>query len=108
MADQSSEPQVEINDAEDRRRYEIALDGEAAGFAEYSRRKGLVALLHTEIDDRFEGRGLGGKLVAFALDDARAESLEVLPFCPFVSGYIEKHREYESLVPVQYRGQFDL
>ena len=34
--------------------------------------------------------------------------LEVLPFCPFVLGYIERHREYAELVPESYRARFGL
>jgi len=32
----------------------------------------------------------------------------VLPFCPFVRGFIEKHNEYLDLVPVERRAQFKL
>ena len=58
--------------------------------------------------DRFEGRGLGGKLVSFALADARGRDLAVLPFCPFVKAYIQRHREYADLVPGDRRAEFDL
>jgi predicted GNAT family acetyltransferase len=34
--------------------------------------------------------------------------LEVLPFCPFVNGYIQRHREYAELVPRVYRKGFGL
>lgn len=92
----------------DENRYEIEVDGELAGFAQYRERPGLIAFVHTEIDDRFEGRGLAGELISFALDDARKRELEVLPFCPFVNGYIERHREYVDLVPSSRRAQFGL
>ena len=71
-------------------------------------RPGLIALIHTEIRDRFEGQGLGGRLVAFALDDARDRGLAVLPFCPFVDAYLQRHREYVDLVPAGLRANFDL
>jgi uncharacterized protein len=89
-------------------RYEIAVEGELAGFAQYRERPRLLALTHTEIDERFEGRGLGGELISFALDDARERGLAVLPFCPFVNAYIQRHPEYVELVPEDYREQFDL
>jgi uncharacterized protein len=89
-------------------RYEITADGEVAGFAEYRLRPGLIAFVHTEIDDRFGGHGLGGTLVASALDDARSQGLHVLPFCPFVNAYIKGHPEYTDLVPDGYREQFGL
>jgi predicted GNAT family acetyltransferase len=33
-----------------------------------------------------------------ALDDIRARGLRVVPFCPFVAGYIRRHSEYADLV----------
>jgi predicted GNAT family acetyltransferase len=108
MADAAPEPQIEIAREAEAERYVITVDGEPAGLAQYRDREGLIAFVHTEIDDRFEGQGLGGRLVSFALDDARQRGLQVLPFCPFVNGYIERHREYADLVPAQYRAQFGL
>src|SRR5438128_5692343 len=108
MADPAPEPQVEIARDEGAHRYVIAVDGEPAGLTQYRDRPDLLAFVHTEIDDRFEGQGLGSRLVSFALDDVRERGLEVLPFCPFVNGYIQRHREYADLVPAQYREQFGL
>jgi predicted GNAT family acetyltransferase len=68
---------VDVRNDEERERYEIAADGELAGFTQYRLRPGLIAFVHTEIDPRFEGRGLGGQLVGSALDDARARELAV-------------------------------
>jgi uncharacterized protein len=104
----STEPTIQVGDSPERGRYEIQVEGELAGFAQYKAKPGQIALTHTEIDDRFEGRGLGGRLVSFALGDARERGLAVLPFCPFVRGYIERHREYVDLVPADRRVEFDL
>ena len=97
-----------IADNPDRHRYEIRVDDQLAGFVQYRRRPGLIAFLHTEVDPTFEGRGVGSQLVAGVLDAARAEGAGVLPFCPFVNGYIERHSEYASLVPEELRSKFGL
>ncbi len=99
---------IRVVDAPDRARFEIQVDGEVAGFSEYRRRPELIAFVHTLIDPRFEGQGLASQLVRAALDEARAEGLAVLPFCPFVRGYIERHTEYLDLVPEDMRAKFDL
>jgi predicted GNAT family acetyltransferase len=103
-----SEPQIAIADSPERERYEVSVDGELAGFTQYRLRPGLIAFIHTEVGDRFEGQGLGSRLIGFALDDARSRALAVLPFCPFVNAYIQRHREYVDLVPEANRAQFDL
>lgn len=97
-----------VHDNPEDERYEIEVDGELAGFAQYRERPALIAFVHTEIDDRFEGQGLASELISFALDDARGRELAVLPFCPFVNGYIQRHPEYVDLVPEGNRAQFNL
>ena len=100
--------QIEVADAPARERYELSVDGEVVGFTAYRARPGLIAFIHTELDERVQGRGLGDRLIRFALEDARAQGLAVLPFCPFVKAFIERHREFEALVPESYREQFGL
>ena len=99
---------TEVTDNPGRSRYEIRADGELAGFAEYRGKPGLIAFIHTEVDDRFEGHGLGSELIRAALDRAREKGDSVLPFCPFVLAFIEKHREYAGLVPSEQRASFGL
>jgi predicted GNAT family acetyltransferase len=99
---------IEVADAPERDRYEISIDGKVAGFTAYSARPGLIAFVHTEVDERLQGRGLADRLIRFALEDARTRGLAVLPFCPFVKAFIERHREFEDLVPDAYREQFGL
>ncbi|MGY1682909.1 GNAT family N-acetyltransferase [Geodermatophilus sp. SYSU D01176] len=89
-------------------RFEVLVDGEVAGFAEYRRTGSSVAFLHTVIDPQHEGRGLGSVLARDALDASRAAGAAVLPFCPFIRGYIQRHPAYLDLVPADRRAQFAL
>jgi hypothetical protein len=97
-----------ITDVASRRRFEIEVDGVTAGFIDYRRRPGVISFIHTEIDPSREGAGLGTLLVRAALDRARAEGLAVLPYCPFIRHFIDRHPEYLELVPVERRTQFGL
>lgn len=89
---------AEVTDVPDKRRYEVRSDDQVAGYAEYILTEGLITFTHTEIDPAFEGKGLGSVLVREALDDVRTRKLAVLPLCPFVKGWIGRHREYADLV----------
>jgi hypothetical protein len=104
----TSNERIEVADAPERERYEISVDGEPAGFTAYRARPGLIAFIHTEVDERFQGRGLADRLIRFALEDVRERGLAVLPFCPFVKAFIERNREFEALIPDTYREQFGL
>jgi uncharacterized protein len=79
-------------------RFELRLDGVLAGVANYTRRDRRVVITHTEVEDAFEGRGVGSALARGALDAIRAQGDWVVPVCPFLAGYIAKHAEYQDLV----------
>ena len=104
MTDERPTADPEIVDVADRHRYELHLDGATAGFAEYALRADrrgdgeTIAFIHTVVEDAYSGRGLAGRIARAALDDARARGLAVLPFCPFIKGWIAHHRDYQDLV----------
>jgi predicted GNAT family acetyltransferase len=104
----SETEQIQVADAPERERYELSADGVVAGYSIYRLRPELIAFVHTEIDARYQGRGLADRLIRFALEDARARGLAVLPFCPFVRGFIERHPDFTDLVPEGFRAQFGL
>jgi hypothetical protein len=97
-----------VTDNSERGQFEIRVDGEMAGLAAYHQVGANLDFTHTEIDDRFEGQGLGSLLIRAALDTARERGMGVLPHCPFVRSYIERHQEYLELVPPLRRRQFGL
>jgi len=89
---------IEVHDAPDASQFELRVDGELAGIARYRRHPGIVEFVHTEIDDRFEGNGLGATLVKAALDAVRDSGERVIATCPFVASYVERHPAYADLV----------
>lgn len=90
---------VSVRNNPDAGRYEITLDGNPAGFAEYRLKDTRVIFTHTEVDSAFEGHGLGSILAREALDDVRKRGLQAAPLCPFIVAYIRRHPEYQDLVP---------
>jgi predicted GNAT family acetyltransferase len=89
---------VIVRDRPEELRYEIEVDGEVAGFLVYRREPGVLELVHTDVDPKWEGQGVGAALVQGALDDVRARGLKMRPYCPFVAGYILRHPDYQDLV----------
>lgn len=90
---------VVITHEPEKSRYEAHLDGGLAGFAEYQLAEKLIVFTHTEVDPAYEGRGVGGALARFALDDVRTQGgRAVLPLCPFIKAWIAKHPDYADLV----------
>lgn len=99
---------ADVRDNAEDRRFEIWVDGELAGFTTYVLRPGVIAFLHTELDPRFRGQGLGRELVTAALHSARERGLNVMPHCPYVRGFIAQNSEFLDLVPERDRPRFNL
>jgi len=78
-------------------RFELEEDGVTA-FANYRIHDGVITISHTETPVAARGRGLASRLVAGALDIARAGGLKVIPRCPFVRAYVQKHPEVRDLL----------
>jgi predicted GNAT family acetyltransferase len=100
--------ETRVVDNPEKHRFELVADGEVAGFVTYKRDATTLSLNHTEVDRPFEGQGLGSVLIRDALDAARASGASVLPFCPFVRRYLQRHPEYLDLVPPAERARFEL
>jgi predicted GNAT family acetyltransferase len=79
-------------------RYEIHVDGQVAGFTQYRSRPNALDFVHTEIDDAYEGQGLGGQLARGALDGVRASGQRVIATCPFIKRWIADHEDYQDLL----------
>ena len=75
----------------------IRYEGQRALVA-YRKREGTIIYTHTEVPAELEGHGIAGRLAKHALDYARANGLRVVPQCPYVAAYIERHPEYRDLV----------
>ncbi|WP_216317561.1 GNAT family N-acetyltransferase [Deinococcus aestuarii] len=101
-------PESQVTNNEQERRYELRLDGNVVGIAEYRPAGPALMFTHTEVEEGHEGQGLGSQLVQAALDDARAQGRQVVPMCPFVAAFIREHREYVDLVQPGQRGVFGL
>ena len=95
---------VEHNAAESR--YELRVDGDLVGWADYRPAGDSVIIAHTEIDERREGEGLGSTLIRETLDQIRASGKTVIPTCQFTAAYIRRHPEYVDLVDASLRARF--
>ncbi len=88
----------EVRNAPDRSRYELVVDGQVLGIADYRVQDAFVVLPHTVIDSAHRGQGLGDVLVEGVLADIRRQGRKVIPMCWFVADYVERHEEDADLV----------
>lgn len=78
-------------------RFELEVDGFVAA-AYYELKPGVITFTHTEVPKELGGKGIGSKLVKGALDQVRQDGLKVVPDCPFVKAYLDKHPEQADLL----------
>lgn len=89
---------IAVRDDETGYHYVAERDGNVLGFAAYARAGGVTTFTHTVVYPENEGQGVGSTLVRSALDAERAAGRSIVPVCPFVVAYVERHPEYADLV----------
>lgn len=87
-----------VTNVTERRRFEIEVDGERAGLTAYVDAGDQRIFYHTEIGEKFGGRGLATALISAALTDTRAAGKRIVPICPFVKGYVDKHHDFDDII----------
>lgn len=60
--------------------------------------EGQLIIDHTEVPDSFRGQGVGLRLVARAVEDARAAGKKIIPLCPFANAQFRRHPEWADVL----------
>jgi predicted GNAT family acetyltransferase len=85
---------IEVVDAPARSRYELLVDGELTGFADYRPAgAGRVVLPYAQVDPARNGQGLGSALAQDVFEDLRARGIEAVPTCSFMASHLARHPE---------------
>ncbi|NBE93608.1 N-acetyltransferase [Nonomuraea sp. KC401] len=88
---------ADVVDNSAKSRFEILVDGQVAGFADYRLLPTKIVFTHTEVAPELEGQGLAGELVGHALQMSADTGLRVVPLCSYVARYIERHPEFQDI-----------
>ena len=73
-------------------------DGARLAELSYTVAGSRVILDHTQVDDSLRGTGTGARLVAAAVEWARAEKLSLLPLCPFARSVFDRTPAYADVL----------
>lgn len=82
---------AQVTDNESASRFELRLDGELAGWIDYSRAGDTVALTHAEVLPQLRNRGHGETMAREALADLKRRGLRAQAVRPFVRAYVRRH-----------------
>jgi predicted GNAT family acetyltransferase len=89
---------TEVRNNAEASRYELLLDTEVIGVADYRVEGDAIVFPHTQIERRLRNKGLGAQLVRAALDDVRAGGGRVVARCWYVAEFIDANPEYKDLL----------
>jgi uncharacterized protein len=76
----------------------IERDGKLLAEMSYSMAGDKLIIDHTDVSDALRGTGTGGKLVAAAVEWARANRKQILPLCPFAKSVFDKNPAYRDVL----------
>jgi uncharacterized protein len=93
----------QVTDNQAASRFEFAADGQLAELL-YRRNGNRLVLIHTEVPAQLEGRGIGGALVAAAVDRAVRDGMTLVPLCPFARSWLERHPDVASRAAIDWGG----
>ena len=90
-----------VRDEKQNHRFVFETDGQTAELV-YDEQPGRLVLIHTGVPDAVGGRGIGGQLVAAAVERARAEGLILVPRCPYARHWLETHPDATDGVTIEW------
>lgn len=59
---------------------------------------GRITVYHTEVDESLRGHGVGGRLVAAAVEYARANDLKIIATCPYAHKLMTRTPEFRDML----------
>jgi predicted GNAT family acetyltransferase len=91
-------PWGSVRDNPELSRFELDVEGDVA-VAYYRIDNGVMVFTSTQTPPRLRGQGVASELIRNALEFARARGLKVRGDCAFVADYVQKHPEFQPLLP---------
>ena len=88
---------LEVRDNTEAHRFEVTL-GDTIGVIDYEKHGDTYVMTHTGVPKEYGGQGVADRLAQVALNQVRDEGAKVVPACPFIKTYIQRHKDYAPLV----------
>jgi predicted GNAT family acetyltransferase len=93
---------VELLKNEDKKRFELHVEGHVALIEYILTNQNVMYLTHTEVPIGLEGKGVGSSIVVKALKYIKSNNFTLAPLCPFVAAYLKRHPEWKEILAPGY------
>lgn len=92
-----SEEKYTLIDHKEKNRFEFQI-GQHVAVADYHINGNEISLPHVGVPKELEGQGIASALVLAVLKNIDARNLKLIPICPFVAAYVQRHPEWKRLL----------
>ncbi|RYD57168.1 MAG: N-acetyltransferase [Sphingobacteriales bacterium] len=86
-----------VVDNSEKQQFQVELPDDIA-LLQYRWKENMLALMHTEVPEKYEGQGIASALAKHAFSYAANTGKKVLPYCAYIAMYLKRHPEYDNLV----------
>ncbi|MEN4760113.1 MULTISPECIES: GNAT family N-acetyltransferase [unclassified Chryseobacterium] len=91
--------EVKQNNDEKHGNFEAFIDGNRAGLMTYTwAGEERFIIDHTEVEEAYNGQGVGKEMLVAAVDFARKNGKTIIPLCPFAKATFQKHEELQDVL----------
>lgn len=91
--------EIQHNNDEKRGSFEAFMDGQQAGLMTYTWAGDTRFIIdHTEVEDAYNGKGVGKEMLYAAVNYARENGKKIIPLCPFAKANFQKHAELQDVM----------
>ena len=88
---------IQLNNNSAIHNFEIFVDGHRA-FIDYKQHGDKYFLIHTEVPQELEGKGVAAALVEKVFKYLEANNFKMVPYCAYIKAYLKRHPEWERLI----------
>lgn len=89
--------ETEIQNNTQWHRFELPVENEMA-VVQYTREGDVFLLMHTEVPEQLEGKGIASTLVQKTMEYLDAHHFKMRPYCPYIHTFLKRHPEWDRLV----------
>ncbi|CAM2974759.1 GNAT family N-acetyltransferase [Chryseobacterium flavum] len=91
--------EVKQNNDEKHGSFEAFIDGKRAGMMTYTwAGEERFIIDHTEVEEAYNGKGVGKEMLLAAVDFARKNEKKIIPLCPFAKASFQKSQELQDVL----------
>jgi predicted GNAT family acetyltransferase len=89
--------EIPLTNNEAEHNFEMIVDGKRS-FIDYMRKGDKIYLIHTEVPQELEGKGVAPEMVEKALQYIEDQHLKLVPLCAYVQHYLKRNPDWNRIV----------